>query len=295
MQRISIRRTAASLATLAIAACSSVDAPQPPSELSARAADGVPLAWETRGNGAPTLVFVHGWCGGRELWRATMDALAPRHRVLALDLAGHGGSGARRESWTLDALAGDVVAVVEASGERDVVLVGHSMGAPVSLLAAPRLAPRVRGVIAVDGAHRADFAYPPGHLEAAARELEADFPGTVSASIRAALSPAAAPRLAGWLEARALRTDRAAAVGILRGLEGFELAPALAGAGVPVRVIDAADREPAPDVEATRRLADFDAAELQGVGHFPMLERPAEFLPLLERLVAEFPEPAAAR
>jgi pimeloyl-ACP methyl ester carboxylesterase len=38
-----------------------------------------------------------------------------RWRVAALDLAGHGESGHEREFWTLDALAGDVVAVADAS------------------------------------------------------------------------------------------------------------------------------------------------------------------------------------
>ncbi|NOT30553.1 MAG: hypothetical protein HOP15_08920, partial [Planctomycetes bacterium] len=49
----------------------------------------------------------------------------------------------------------------------------------------------------------------------------------------------------------------------------------------------AAAREPAADVEQNRRLSDFDALPMEGVGHFPMLEQPAVFLALLEHWIEE--------
>src|SRR5262245_30401166 len=137
--------------------CSSVPGGPPARELRVSSADGVSIAFEERGHGEPTLVFVHGWCGERGFWRATAEALAPRYRTLTLDLAGHGSSGAERSRWTLASLADDVVAVVTAAGAGDVILIGHSMGGPVALLAAPRLAPRVRGVIGVESLHDAEF------------------------------------------------------------------------------------------------------------------------------------------
>lgn len=283
---------------LGLAACSAVQAPERGPERRVDSADGVSIAYEEKGAGAPTLVFVHGWCGERGFWRGTLDALAPTHRVLALDLGGHGASGAARERWTLPSLADDLVAVVEASGADDVILVAHSMGAPVALLAAPRLAPRVRGVIAVDSLHDADFAYPPGFLEGVAAALEADFPNALAASLRGTVSPSAPPELFAWIEARALRTDRRAALGLLRGLGDFALAPALAGAGVPVRVINAAPGAGAAlptRVARNRELCDFDAAFLEGAGHFPMLEQPAAFQAALRRWIAALPAPGGGR
>lgn len=293
-----------------LASCSSVHAPERPPERRATAADGVALAWEElageghareeQSTGAPALLFVHGWCGERGFWRSTMEALAPRWHVLALDLAGHGSSGAEREHWNLAALAGDVVAVAEAAGLTDVILVGHSMGAPVALLAAPRLTPRmrVRGVIGVGSLHDPAFAYPPGFLEEVARGLEQDFPRALQASLRNVLAPGAPPELEPWLAARMLRTDRRAAVALLRGLEGFQLPAALSCANVPVRVINAEPRpgaELVTAVEEHRRLADYDAVLLADVGHFPMLERPARFLPLLENWITALSTPTPER
>ena len=65
------------LALGGLAACSSVQRTEPAPEQRVPSADGVPIAFEERGSGAPTLVFVHGWCGERGFWRATAEALAP--------------------------------------------------------------------------------------------------------------------------------------------------------------------------------------------------------------------------
>lgn len=279
---------------LALTACSAVRSPPRALEQRVHAPDRVSIAYEERGTGEPVLVFLHGWSGERAVWRPAMEAFASTHRSLALDFAGHGRSGATRTRWTLEGLADDVVAVVTAAGAEDVILIGHSMGTTVALLAAPRLAPRVRGIIGVESLHDADFAYPPGVLQGVAAALEADFPRAIEASLRGVVAPTAPPEVFEWIQARALRTDRAAAVGLLRGLEGFELAPVLRAAGVPVRVINAAPGSGtalATEVERNRRLADFDALLLDGVGHFPMLERPERFLPLLARWVEELSAP----
>jgi len=280
------------LAALALglaSACSGVRAPEASPERRTQAQDGLALAYEERGAGTPALVFVHGWCGDRALWRTTMAAFAPRHRVLALDLGGHGTSGAERSTWSLEGLAGDVVAVCDAAGIEDAVLVGHSMGAPVALLAAARMAGRVRGVIGVDSLHDVDFEYPPGFLAQVAAGLEADYAGALEASLRGVAGPGLAEARVDWLLTRAARTDRGAAIGLLRGFGGFDLATALGAAGVPVRVVNATPRAGglATAIDHNRRAADFDALLLEDCGHFPMLEQPARFQALLARWVAE--------
>ncbi len=86
-----------------------------------------------------------------------------------------------------------------------------------------------------------------------------------------------------------------ARLALLRDFHNLDLKRALSGAGVPVRCLNAAASgvggvETA--VKANRRYADFDAVPLEGVGHFPMLERPHEFnarlREVLERMNARF-------
>jgi hypothetical protein len=91
----------------------------------ARAADGVSIRYEVQGKGDPALVFIHGYTSDLTAWREQMADFAREYRVVAVDLGGHGGSGANREQWSIAGLAGDVEAVVKALGLKRVVLVGQ--------------------------------------------------------------------------------------------------------------------------------------------------------------------------
>lgn len=286
---------------LALATAGSLAAsPVPPSPLEAgaapssstgvvAAADGTPIAWESWGDGAPALVFVHCWSCDREFWRGTAERLAADHRVVLLDLPGHGASGRERASWTLDGLAADVATVVEHLDLDEVVLVGHSMGGPVSLLAAPRLGDRLRGVVCADTLHDADFVWPEGLTASMAGRLEADRDAFMDAFIPSMFPPDADPELVAWTRAAAMEADPAATAALMRDFETLDLPAALGGAGVPVRCINAAPRPPqgmVTAIETNRRYADFDAVLLDGVGHFLQLDAPERFAAELRRILA---------
>ena len=85
--------------------------------------------------GAPLALCVHGLAGSHAVWRSFAAELAATHRVLALDLPGHGRSPAAGRSASVKDAARLLEQVVERLGES-VTLVGHSMGAAASVLAA---------------------------------------------------------------------------------------------------------------------------------------------------------------
>jgi pimeloyl-ACP methyl ester carboxylesterase len=104
-----------------------------------------------QGSGEPALVFVHGFAGGLEDWRAQLGHFAPRRTVVACDLRGHGATPGRAGECSIEHYGGDVAALLGALQISRAVLVGHSMGCRVVLEAA-RLDPeRVAGVVLVDG------------------------------------------------------------------------------------------------------------------------------------------------
>jgi pimeloyl-ACP methyl ester carboxylesterase len=112
----------------------------------AAAPDGASIAYETRGDGLP-LVLVHGITECRRSWDPLITPLARDHRVIAVDLRGHGQS-ERRPPYDALTMAADVHAVAEAAGATQPCLVGHSLGGSVvSLYAAAYPA---RGVVNVD-------------------------------------------------------------------------------------------------------------------------------------------------
>lgn len=127
------------------------------------------------GQGAPTVVLVHGLAGTASWWDATVAHLATARHVVAYDLRGHGGSAPPADgTYDLAAQVRDLAAVVEARAPGRVVLVGHSFGATVVLAALTALGPRrIAGVVLVDAA--GDFSSaPPGAIEQFIGALHSD-------------------------------------------------------------------------------------------------------------------------
>jgi pimeloyl-ACP methyl ester carboxylesterase len=86
------------------------------------------------GSGDDVVLCLHGWPQHWYEWRRLMPALADRHRVLAMDLRGFGWSDAPREGYEKEALAGDVLAVLDELGIERVKLVGHDWGGWIGFL-----------------------------------------------------------------------------------------------------------------------------------------------------------------
>jgi pimeloyl-ACP methyl ester carboxylesterase len=253
---------------------------------SVASADGVEIRYEVAGEGSPPIVFVHGWSCDRTYWREQVPHFAGSHRVVSIDLGGHGESGTGREEWTMAAFGADVAAVLEHADLRGAVLVGHSMGGPV-ILEAARLAPgRVAALVPVDTLQDVEDPVDPGQLDALVAGLRADFAATTNAFVRSMFSPTAAPALVDRIARDMSAAPPAVGISALANTFRHDTAAALAAVTVPVRLINA-DKWPT-DLEAARRhKADVELAVMPGVGHFLMAEEPDEFNRWLERAVRE--------
>src|SRR5690349_18059253 len=99
--------------------------------LSAASVDGLKLHSASAGTGN-AIIFVHGWTCDSTSWAAQVPEFAKKYRVLTLDLPGHGQSaGPADGKFSVGLFARAVEAVRAEAGVDRVVLVGHSMGAPV--------------------------------------------------------------------------------------------------------------------------------------------------------------------
>jgi pimeloyl-ACP methyl ester carboxylesterase len=111
------------------------------------------LAWGDPG--APPLVLVHGGAAHARWWAGVAPLLAEDHRVLALDLSGHGDSD-RREVYDAATWADEVLAVAAAGGPAGrPTVIGHSMGGFVTVVAAARHGGRLAGAMILDSPIRA--------------------------------------------------------------------------------------------------------------------------------------------
>jgi pimeloyl-ACP methyl ester carboxylesterase len=112
--------------------------------------DGVGLDYEEAGVGDPPLVFVHGLACHRGFWPEQLSHFSRRHRVLAVDLRGHGGSDAPEQRYTMQALADDVSWMCAELGVQRPVVVGHSLGGLIALELAASRPEQVRAAVLVD-------------------------------------------------------------------------------------------------------------------------------------------------
>lgn len=145
--------------------------------------DGMRIAYAVEGEGSP-LLLAHGFASTHRVnWVATGWAktlVDAGYRVIMPDMRGHGQSGKSHEKadYTLSAMAGDLVALLDHLGEPGADLMGYSMGAMVALVAAMEMPERFDRIVAAGvGARLLDPDRDPGPVIEA---LLTDDPSTVT-------------------------------------------------------------------------------------------------------------------
>src|SRR6186713_1459765 len=187
------------IATFGLIACSKQEPPPPvavpaaaidksePVDGAARIAiapDGVHVQYRLYGSGEPALVFIHGWSCDSNYWREQVATFSRKYTLVMVDLAGHGGTDSNRTDWTIARFGQDVAAALSAVPNKQIILVGHSMGGPVAIEAARLLKGRVIGIIGVD-TFKSIGAPAPGkaQVDAAVKPFEADFIATTRSMV----------------------------------------------------------------------------------------------------------------
>jgi len=234
------------------------------------------------------LVFVHGWSCDLEFWRLQVPAVAPRTRVLALDLPGHGGSDKPRVRYSMDLFARAVAAVMTDAGVDRAVIVGHSMGTPVARQFYRLFPERTLALVAVDGPLR-PFTTDPAAVEKFLAPFRgASYAEAFARAVDGMISPATPADAREQIRRTMLATPQHVIVGA--GEAMFD--PAIwkeDAIGVPVLCVLARSPFWSADYEAfVRRLAPrLDYRVVDGAGHFLMMDKPAEFNTLLANFLLE--------
>lgn len=99
------------------------------------------------------ILLVHGWAGNAWNWMSVWEALARNHRVIAVDLPGHGKSGCPKDfGFTMPEYADFLIELMDELGVEKATVVGSSMGGSVAAWAAIRHPDRVELLVLVDAA-----------------------------------------------------------------------------------------------------------------------------------------------
>ena len=268
--------------------------------------DGGRIHVVERGQGPP-LVLLHGIMLSSALWVHQLRDLADHHRVIAVDLRGHGQSLPGSTGSGIEILADDVRTVLETLGVEHAIVVGHSMGGMVALQLATGLPPderrrRIAGIV-LTSTTAGPFVTLPGFTGV----VRVTGPVTARALLvgeRVGAKALPSRDLRWWLtrlgfgadapavqvrfvEAMHRGTPSRTLADLIGSLATFDLSSKLGALDVPVLVVVGShDKLTAPRL--ARRLAaalpEASLVELPRCGHMPMLERRHEF----SRLVDEF-------
>jgi 2-succinyl-6-hydroxy-2,4-cyclohexadiene-1-carboxylate synthase len=261
--------------------------------------DGFGYGVERSGAGSPVVVL-HGFTGSIAAMRATIDALARRHTVVAIDLPGHGASiGAAPERYAMDRVAADLAHIAERLAVAPATWLGYSLGGRTALCVAAAH-PRVVDALVLVGAS-------PGIADAAERAARVRSDAELAASIERDGIAAFVER---WERLPLFATQAALAPGARAAIRAQrltnvprELAHNLAGMGtgaqrplhdvlpaidVPVLLVaGAADAKFSAIADAmASRLPRARVARIAGAGHAAHLESPAAFDAAVETFIA---------
>lgn len=121
--------------------------------------DGVPIAWESVGDEhAEAVLFVHGSALSKAIWRGMgyVKALAPKYRVITMDMRGHGRSGKPHDprSYRMETVVSDVLAVLDAAQVAQTHYVGYSFGARAGFALGVTAPERMRSFVSLAGSYR---------------------------------------------------------------------------------------------------------------------------------------------
>ncbi|HCL62979.1 MAG TPA: alpha/beta hydrolase, partial [Rhizobiales bacterium] len=101
--------------------------------------NGVALFYEEADGGEPPIVLVHGWCCDHSFFAPQLEHFARAgHRVVAVDLRGHGQSDKPEQPYTMQLFADDLAFLCGELKLVKPVVIGHSMGGVVAFAFAVR-------------------------------------------------------------------------------------------------------------------------------------------------------------
>jgi pimeloyl-ACP methyl ester carboxylesterase len=282
-------------ATLGLTACNkSAPSPTTATRTEAPPVDGIPriaitpdsvhIDYRVWGKGDPAIVLIHCWACDSAYWNAQIDALKSQYTVVAVNLAGHGASEKNRSDWSMSNYGEDVATVVRQLRNRQVVLVGHSMGGVVALEATRRIGDRVIGIIAVDSLK--SIGLPPMKPREIERQLAPFRQNFIEATrdyvTRTMFEKGADPVLMQKIAYDMSLEPPTVGIPSLESLLALDFTTVLPDIHVPVLAINS-DLGPTDAARIRKALPDFKVDVLEHTGHFLMLEAPQRFNPQLLR------------
>ena len=250
--------------------------------------NGIKLAYDDQGAGKPAFVFVHGWTCNRSFFAPQAAHFARRHRIVSVDLRGHGESDKPSGPYPIAAYADDIAHIIDHLDLGKVVAVGHSMGGSTVLQLAAAYPGHIAAIVMVDPA---SFVLTPevrARLEAMVTAIEAGNQEHRRQSIvNSMFLPTSDRKLVEDVLAVMMAAPRHVAASAMQGLIEFDGRTVAAQCKVPaLHVANELHRNP-PHL-MSQWLPNVVNACTVGAGHFNQLEVPDQVNAMIEAFLRHY-------
>jgi 3-oxoadipate enol-lactonase len=253
--------------------------------------NGITLAYSDTGSGLP-IVFLHAFPLNRTMWAGQESTLSLHHRVITVDLRGHGESDAPLWHYTLDQATDDVRALLDHLSIRQALFVGLSMGGYILFAFYRRYADRVKGMVLADTRAQADQPEgKAGRFQMAQIAYKQGPPAIADIMIPKLLSPATIqtrPEIVQQVKTMIEGNQMSGIVGDLMAMaERPDSVPFLKQIACPTQIIVGELDQATPLSDArlmAEQITDARLALIPNAAHLANLEQPEAF----NQIIAEF-------
>ncbi len=246
--------------------------------------NNIELAYDDTGNG-PAVVLIHGFPFNRSMWTEQIDALAGHHRVVSVDLRGHGETEASSGAATMKQMAQDVATLMDVLDIERAVIGGLSMGGYVTLAFYRMFPQRVEKLLLADTRAQADTEEGKATREQQAQKILAEgMASIVDSMLPKLLSPETVskrPDVVMRLRDMMLGTKPDGAAAALRGMAvRDDHTEWLSQVRVPTLILVGREdpiTPPADSEKMRERISGSQLSVIENASHVSNLEQPEQF------------------
>jgi pimeloyl-ACP methyl ester carboxylesterase len=169
------------------------------------------------------VVLLHGFLENQTMWQDLAPELSKKHRIITIDLLGHGETECLGYVHSMEDNAEVVQAVLSKLRIRKAIFVGHSMGGYVALAYGELYPENVRGLVLMNSTSKADSEERKTNRDRAIKAVKKDYTTFIRLSIGNLFSPDNRERLIDEIEKVKLEALKTPLQGIVASLEGMKI------------------------------------------------------------------------
>jgi pimeloyl-ACP methyl ester carboxylesterase len=255
----------------------------------------VPANVKAQGAG-PVIVFLHGFGAALDWWDDIASDLLTDHRVIRIDLIGHGGTAAPGSGYTIQRQAALVSAILDKLSVDRTTVIGHSMGGEVATALAELNPGRTQRLIFIDAPPTVGNTFSiltDAYFARVIGELLSHFHS--NETVRRGLAQGFAPGFPvpenfvadlRQLTYTAFRKAHEGSIAYRRAKAPYERLAALTPVPPLLALTGALDAIVPPEhLKFYERVPGSEVAIIEGAGHSPMVEKPMRTLELIRQFL----------